>query len=240
MIAAARRGLVSYGRRHTRGAFTLVELLVALTVSSIVILGVHAGARAGWDVWRRVEDGRPVEQRARRILGAMRWELGGFYRPRPVEGEMEALVRMEDRDRGELVVSWFTTMPSYRRGLPAGRCARVTYVYRKGEGSKEGGGVLERREQLAAGEKVIGGALVDVLAKDLAGFEVECFDSGGNPVEVGSGGSDKPPRRVKVAMSWSIRDGLTGRAEPVRYAAEFLVPNDGDYLTDDSEEEAES
>ena len=64
-----------------RRGFTLVELLVAVAISSIVILAVCTASSAGWRLWRRVEDRRPIDQQAAGIIDAMRKELAGAYQP---------------------------------------------------------------------------------------------------------------------------------------------------------------
>jgi len=220
---------VSRGHR----GFTLVELLVAMAISSIVILAVCAASDAGWRLWRRVEDRRPAEEQARRIIDMMRTEWAGLYLPPAQEGAVPAFVHFEDRDRGEQMVSFCTAMPSYYRGLPPGRCAQVTYEFRKPVSDGDKGGVLVRREQLLAGETPIAEPTAEVIATNLASFAMEYLDREGKPQQGGRQGAARPPRMVKLQMAWPVRNALTGQDERVFFSSQFLVAAEAPLLPDE-------
>jgi len=214
--------------RRASGGFTLVELLVALTISSIVILAICAVSSAGWRLWRRVEDRRVFDQQAAGVIDALRVELAGLYLPGGEEGNVPDWVYLNDQNRGEQVLSFCTTSPAYRRGGKAGRCARVTYEYRRlafGEGapSADGDGVLVRREQLLAGEKAIAEPEAEVIARKLKSCSIECLDANGQLLNGSPLWAGAVPAAVKVRMAWATGGRAGEPAETVTYLVRLPV-----------------
>lgn len=222
-----------------RPAFTLVELLVVLTLSSVIILAGVAASKSGWLLWRRVENRRPADQMAEQIIQMMRSEWGGLYWPMQPGGG-SPFAHSQSGTGGERKISFCTVMPSYYRGLEPGRCVRLTYEYRVDASLETAGGVLIRREQMMAGELPISEPRSDVVADGLNSFVMEFYDKSGKPYEALGKAAAAPPRRVKLAMSWPVPDASGDERESRVYMAEFMVPAEAALLPEDADEHAES
>ncbi len=192
------------GRANARRAFTLVELVVSLTISSILMLAIAGSFGLGLRIWRQAEDRRPEEETGWRILAVLGQELSGVYLPG--SGDQASFVW-----EGSSKLTFFTASPSYYRGLPFGRSARVTSEY--------GDGALTRTEELAAGGKVIGSPMIQTIASGVIKFEFTYPHEPGRPA---SGNADpttevRPPRLVQVRIEGS-------KASCV---GQYLVPVEG-------------
>ena len=222
------------GRRHgSAHGFTLVELLVALSVSSILILAVYSAFDLGLMLWRRVEAPRTFEEQGRLVLNLMRTELAGLYWPNVQEQQLAPLEYFQERSGEQWKLSFFTTTPSHDRGLLPGRCVRVTYEYRRQRGQEAAGGVLIRRAALAAGEKVIADPTADVLAEGLAECKVMLRDAKGEAWQNEGDGSRQPPATVAFEMHWPDVAFAPGRTRPVRFQASWPIPVRDALMPDD-------
>ena len=215
----------SLRKRRWQG-FTLVEMLVALTISSIIILAVNAALSQGMRLWRRVEEPRSHEEQGREIIRLMRTELAGLYMPPKKGNEEPPLTYFHSSQTGEFKCSFFTTTPSYECGLRPGRCARVTYEYRCTQDS----GVLIRRECLAAGQKIISESTADVLADGVSSFSFRLLTGEGKAYQLSQEGEPKPPGMVAMNVGWTGRHVMTGQRQPTVLAAMFPVPVEGGLL----------
>jgi len=174
-------------------AFTLTELLVALTIGSIIMLAVSGAFGLGLRLWRGVEDRRPAEQASARVLTALQCELSGVYLPSLPDGGPRRF-----QAEGSTKLSFYTASPSYFYGLPAARCARITYEYKDGS--------LSRSEELAATERLIGSPVTEVVAEGISDFAFAYLQESGEPMPADGGASDggQPPKLVQVQMAWSM------------------------------------
>lgn len=214
-----------------------MELLVALAISSILILAVQTAFSLGIRLWRRVEDRRSYEEQARQVIVLLRTELTGLYLPpdSQEEGAVRAIRRQQFGSAGEQVFSFFTTTPGWNRGLPPGACARATYEYRKKQGEGEPEGTLIHREQLAAGEKIIGESSAGVIASGLSSFSLTYTENDGGGKGESGDASTKPPKLVKLSMSWQAKNAVTSLPEPVSFSTQFWVPVKSPLMPEDKE-----
>jgi len=212
--------------RAFRG-FTLVELLVALSLASILILAAHSAFRVGAMLWRHVEEPRPFEEQGRRILALFRSELAGLYFPNVDPGENPPLVYEQDRESGQWKFTFFTATPSCHRGLPPASCARVTYEYRVPDGHGTRGAIMIRRAQWVAGEKPIAEPTADILAEGLSACSIRLLNDKGTPYRIDKQPGTRPPAMVAVDLQWPSKPFFRETSRPVRFRTVFPVPVNG-------------
>ena len=58
-----------------RRAFTLVEVLVAMLITSFLVLGINGAYRQAHLLWSAVEKERPVYESSRQVIESLRWSL---------------------------------------------------------------------------------------------------------------------------------------------------------------------
>ena len=136
---------------------------------------------------------RPAEQAGARVLTALQCELSSVYLPSLQDGEPSTF-----QVDGSPKLSFYTASPSYYYGLPAARCARITYEYKDG--------FLSRTEELVATEKPIGSPVTEVVAEGMSGFALAYVQEPGQPMPADGDASDggRPPKLVQVEMDWPM------------------------------------
>ncbi|MCK5642153.1 MAG: prepilin-type N-terminal cleavage/methylation domain-containing protein [Gammaproteobacteria bacterium] len=190
--------------------FTLIEILLAILISSILALGIHVTYRQALLAWSRTEASRLVYKQARMITETLRTELSCLYMPPTKKSDSSGEDSGEQDDNGagafilstssegKLDMSFYTLGPAFESSPSSGRIAKVTYSFADGK--------LTRSEQYCAGEKIIGPQRSQVIAQDLTTFAIQTFvsdpDQGINRWQNSFTSSDIPPRAVKVAIGW--------------------------------------
>jgi len=196
--------------------FTLIEILLAMAICTILILGIQGVYRQALLLWSRTEDNRPIFSEARFISELLRNELSSLYMPVVEEkngpdgngqddgGEVSkasfSLMTLPD---GTIEVSFYTLNSSLQGSPCHGRVAKIGYSYNKG--------VLTRSEQFCAGEKIIGQKTTQIIAEGLADYKMVVFVKDENSQDMQWTNSydskDKPPKAVKISVSWeSLRE----------------------------------
>lgn len=199
-----------------KNGFTLIEILLALAICTILILGIQGVYRQALLLWSRTEDDRPIYAEARFISELLRNELSSLYMPVVAEengsdengqdevGEAsKASFSLRTLPDGAIEVSFYA-LNSALEGSPChGRVAKIGYSYNNG--------VLTRSEQFCAGEKIIGQKTTQIIAEGLANYKMDVCVKDENSQNIQWTNSydskDKPPKAVKISVSWeSLRE----------------------------------
>jgi prepilin-type N-terminal cleavage/methylation domain-containing protein len=214
----------TYPSGRTHRGFTLVELMVALSISTVLVLAVHTAFRMGMRLSRREEGREQLETKSRQVVRLLRAELSGAYFPPKQDGKPAPFRFQRLQDTGEWVLAFFTATPAYHPDQPPGFCAQVTYEYRRPEGQAKGTGVLIRREALAAGEELVGEATADVVADG-----IETMSLNVKRVDQASGGlaewnPGKLPVLVELRITWASGGSRTAPAGTESLSARVWMP----------------
>ena len=181
--------------------FTLVEILLAMLITSILLLGVNTAYRQAHLIWSNTENKRPIYHTARLLTETLRQELSCLYYPPVTEDEncpFELLYLPNEKT--ELI--FYTLTPCWKGGLESSRVARIRYTFNRNAGSF----ILERFEQLCGAEKVIGKESSDLVIEGLS----DCRIWVANPNSGSTGdlwmesynSKDTPPKALKVLLTW--------------------------------------
>ena len=208
-------------RLRRRKGFTLVELLLAMLLGSIVVLGINAAYRQAYSVWSSVESRRPIYHNTRLVTETLRQELSCLYfppKPGVNEGaESEQPFKPISADGAEL--AFYTLAPCWKGSLASARMAKVRYTLT--EDPDTGQSILQRFEQPYAGEKPIGKETSDIVVKGLSDFSVSAV--GGEEGDGERENGDAPPKAIKVRLAWAeTEDGSEGA-----FQTTILVPCEG-------------
>jgi prepilin-type N-terminal cleavage/methylation domain-containing protein len=191
-----------------RSGFTLVEVLLAMLITSFLVLGIHGAYRQAHVLWSTVEDKRSLYEASCRAIECLRTDLAGAYLP-VIDPEGKAFVLAAESD-GSRELTFYSLSPGWRASLEAARSAKIRYRFTKNETAH--GNILERFEQLCASEQPIAQEVRDVL---LAGpFELRLW-----ALEAGASLSDaswkeyyespkQAPRAIKLLIQWQAEDGI--------------------------------
>jgi prepilin-type N-terminal cleavage/methylation domain-containing protein len=203
--------------------FTLVELLVALTLSSILILTIHSAFRVGVKLWRHVETPRPFEEQGRRTLTLFRSELAGLYLPDTRHEKNRPLVH-EKYESNQWKLAFFTTTPSFHQNPSASPCARVTYELRTADNHSTRRNVLIRREQWVAGEKPVADPTANVLAEGMSACSVQLLDEKGAKLQMAESRRQTSPAMLAIELQWSRNASGQPLRRPVRLQTTLPIP----------------
>jgi hypothetical protein len=146
---------------------------------------------------------------ARLITETLRGELSGLYLPESNEEQSDAFsLQCLSNERTEL--TFYTMSPSWRGSLESSRPAKVSYRFTKNTESEKTS--LERFEQSCAGEKIIGGEILDVVTEDLSDFKIWIIDPNSNAREISWQDSfsskENPPKALKIMMIWQTNEQI--------------------------------
>jgi len=131
----------------TRKGFTLIEVLVAMTVFAVVMTAVYAAFQTGARVWRNAEENMQMFQDARVALTLLTRELRCAF---PEAGYLFQGVDDRSGDRDNDRIEFFAVRPPLdpSQGQEA-RIMKISYYIDQARGGR--GYVLRRQEQIVTG-----------------------------------------------------------------------------------------
>ncbi len=193
----------SHRQARARPAFTLIEILLAMLITSILVLGINTAYRQAHLIWSKAEDLRPVYHTARTLTDTLRQELSCIYCP-PADsnnGPRFALVSLPDK-RTELL--FYTLTPAWTGDIESARVARIRYQFGTDPDTQQK--ALVRFEQPCSGEKPIAKETSQLVARGMSDLVAWVADpnsgSSQNPWKRSYKSKDAPPRAMKVRMKW--------------------------------------
>lgn len=201
-----------------------MEILLAMLITSILLLGVNTAYRQAHLIWSSAENKRPIYHAARLVTETLRQELSCLYFPPGTEDENRPFELLYlPNEKTEL--TFYTLTPCWRGSLESSRIARVRYTFTRDPDAE--GAPLERFEQLYGGEKVIGKESSDLVIGGLSDFRVWVADPNSGP----SGDSwkesynskDTPPKALKVLLKWPATD----KVPEINFQCCTLIPCKG-------------
>jgi prepilin-type N-terminal cleavage/methylation domain-containing protein len=195
---------VEYSKFYRDKAFTLIEILLVMVISSILVLGINASYRQSQMIWLNAEEGRVQYHIARLFTETLRQELGCLYFPSDTGEEQLAAFELSDLSADESELAFFTLAPSWKEVAKAAYIARIRYVFSRNTDTGEG--LLQRYEQLCAGNKTIGKENSDVVIEGLSDFTVRVLEQNSEVHEDAwkdsYNSNSVPPKAVKLLLRW--------------------------------------
>ncbi|MCP4450188.1 MAG: prepilin-type N-terminal cleavage/methylation domain-containing protein [Planctomycetes bacterium] len=231
---------MSIQRQQT--GFTLVELLLAMTLTSILTIGLHDALQHAFAVWKRIETSRPICTQSNMLFDRLRTELAGAYVSKPSEIETPAPQPQDPNSDGHftfravsqdstdclLVLEFFSVTPSWNQPLSLARPCRIRYEgWRHAQTSLC---ELIRTEQLYSGNQAIGPESTQTI---LTGF-TRVKTSAATLSEMGTAAWNRQfesqealPNAIKVELTWprdTPEDTVSMEMMYVVQQASTLVP----------------
>lgn len=199
----------STGAFRGRDGFTLVEILLAMLISSVLVLGLYAAQKQARMVIVREEGAERVYQQARLLTELLRSELSSAYAPQfgpPQQGqdapeETANVFTLSSLPDGGTRLEFYTLNPSFKSSHRSARPARVSYRFSRSD--EVDGYVLTRSQQAYAGEKPIGSAEDTTLAVGLGEFELSAFDQEEKEWKQSYESQQSLPRAARIKLRWS-------------------------------------
>jgi type II secretion system protein J len=204
--------------RDTTG-FTLVELLLAMTLTAILTIGLHTAFQQSYAVWKRVETSRPICTRSNTLFDRLRTELASAYVLKPIQTETSAQ-DPQDSDSESLftframsqegtdcllVLEFFSVTPSWNQHVSLSRPCRIRYEAWRDEQTHLC--KLIRTEQLHSGNQAIGQEIIQPV---LTGF-MDIKTSVATLTDMGSAAWNRQfesreglPNAIQVELKWPL------------------------------------
>ena len=185
-------------------AFTLIEILLVMLITSILILGIHAAYRQANLICSNIESYRPIYHSVRTITETLRAELACLYFPQLPQEEENSSFDLSTLPDGTVQLVFYTLNPSWFSGLESSRIAKVRYSSLKDNDSDKM--LLKRSEQYCAGEKIIGKEISDTLSENLSDFRLLALDPNSDLSEdswkQSYNSKTAPPKALKILLKW--------------------------------------
>jgi prepilin-type N-terminal cleavage/methylation domain-containing protein len=194
---------IEYNRRTGCLGFTLIEILLAMLITSILILGINTAYRHAHSIWSSVENNQPMYHTARLITETLNNELGGLYLP-PATEDVNDSFTLFYLPGEKTEFSFYTMSPSWKSSTESSRIAKVYYRF-----TRDAQGVrtkLERLEQSCAGEKIIGWESSEIIVENLSDFRIWIVDPNSNAQNISwlesYNTKDTPPKALKILLRY--------------------------------------
>jgi general secretion pathway protein J len=199
------------------GGFTLLELLIALSIVGALLAIAFGGLRVALAAWARGEDRAEVHQHARGVAQILGRSVGAAYPYKGALGEApeQRLLFLGSGSRLELV----TQAAPLPQGVPAAFTALVIAL----EDDAQGRALVVRQRVLPNREPF---TLATVALRDpaLQVLELRYLGEGGNWVESWDADAEqKLPLAVRIRFS-IVRDGKLEPAPPMTVSLRTISP----------------
>ncbi len=170
---------------NTRRAFTLIELLIAMFITSIIVLGLHAAFKQATVLFARTQQPRQIYHIARLFTETLRREFAALYIPPSLDPNQPNQHLPKEDANG---FSFHTLNPSWNTQRPTARSAKITYKFTNE--SDFGRGVLIRSEQLYATEIPLAPPKTSIIAQNLDDFNISIIND-----------QDSNPKAAKISIT---------------------------------------
>jgi general secretion pathway protein J len=199
------------------GGFTLLELLIALSIVGALLAIAFGGLRVALAAWARGEDRAELHQHARGLAQILGRSVGAAYPYKGALGEAPELrlLFLGSGSRLELV----TQAAPLPQDVPAAFTALVIAL----EDDAQGRALVVRQRVLPNREPF---TLATVVLRDpaLQALELQYLGEGGNWVETWDANAEqKLPLAVRIRFS-IVRDGKLEPAPPMTVSLRTLSP----------------
>ena len=185
-------------------AFTLIEILIVMLITSILVLGINAAYRQAHLMWQNAESTRPIYHNCRITIETLRQELSALYFPQLSEGEPNHPFNLSALPDGAAELSFYTLTPAWTTSPQSSLIAKVRYIFSKDTDMDQT--TLTRIEQLCSGEKIIGKESSDIILKGLSELKFWALDPNSEPSEdswkQSYDSKAAPPRALKILLKW--------------------------------------
>lgn len=209
--------------------FTLVEILLAMAIVSVIILSVYYAQKQVYAIATREDDFGSTYRQVRLLTELLRSELSMTYLPVVstsqdendlLEGSESYFVLRSFADQTVELI--FCTMtPSWSSSYVEAHLMKV--CYRFVEGQESGDYTLIRSEQPYAGEKAIGLATEDIILDDLSQFTLEVFDVSTGDWKDSYEVEDRLPSAIRMSLVWA----KNGDRPEMSFSQTIIIPAQG-------------
>ncbi|MHC4396882.1 MAG: PilW family protein [Planctomycetota bacterium] len=190
--------------KKKQNGFTLIEILLAMLITSILVLGVNAAFRQAHMLWSRAEKQRPVYQKSRLLFDTLTEELVCLYMPKIDAQQQPAPFDLSTLPDGTVRLAFFTLNPAWKNTVLSNLSSKIIYEFRID--SDSGRRVLSRVEQLFSGEKSVGLQQKEAILEGFSGITIQAADSNAGALsdlwKSDLQCSQRPPKAVKILLKW--------------------------------------
>lgn len=192
-----------FNTKNKQNGFTLIEILLAMLITSVLVLAVNAAFRQAHMLWSRAQKQRPVYQKTRLFFDTLREELVCLYMP-TIDDEQPAPFSLSKLPDGTVRLSFLTLNPSWKYTAVSNFPGKVSYEFTTESDSDQK--VLSRTEQLFSGEKAVGPEHKEATLEGFSGITIlaadpnagSLADSWKNVLQC----RQTPPKAVKILLKW--------------------------------------
>ncbi len=142
-----------------RYGFTLVEIMIAMLIASVLTLGLGAVFTQARGLYSSTEVNRDIFDNISRLTGAIRGEIACCYLPKLADGN-DVGFELAQRTDGGFDLSFFTMCPGWQLSGIYAKPAMLKYSWAKND---DGQMELVRENRYAAGGELIGEASAETL-----------------------------------------------------------------------------
>ncbi|HPS55255.1 MAG TPA: prepilin-type N-terminal cleavage/methylation domain-containing protein [Sedimentisphaerales bacterium] len=156
-----------------QNGFTLIEILMAMMITTILAAGINASYRQISTVFNNIQQQKDIYQQSNDLIATLRDELAGLYLPASADPNSNQVSFILSLTNSTQELTFFTMTPSWNQIPAYGKIAKVTYSFQKTNDTTQ----LIHKEQLYSGEKPIDKESSQLIDEKLSEFDINVTDS---------------------------------------------------------------
>jgi len=188
------------GEARVKRGFTLVEMMLAVALLSIIVTVIYSSFHTLGRIMRRTERTKGAYQAARLVMSRMREDLScAYFSPtrKNFVFKGEDIEGIKD-DAGADALTFVTTAHVISgRDVPEGDLAEVSYYL-----DEENRGLLVRREDVSPDSKLEMGGNFDILGKNVVGLNFTYLDGREEPARRAGGTTTDLDKAEEEKKAW--------------------------------------
>ena len=184
-----------------QNGFTLIEILLAMMITTILAAGINASYHQILNVYDSIEQQREIYHKAIGLTSTLRAELSGLYLPVLANSESNQDVFTLSAVKNNLELTFFTLTPAWNHVPANDQMAKITYSFQKTDEAAQ----LIRKEQLYSSEKAISSESSQVIDEKLVEFSIQVagiFETNIDSWQQNFSSKSSAPKAAKIKLGY--------------------------------------
>lgn len=150
--------------------FTLIEILVAMLITTVLVLGLNAAVKQAYFLYSQAENRCPIYQKTRLLTETLRTELSSLYLPPNSQEKEDENTFIAEPTKLE----YFTLTPALAEAPSVSHINKITMEFTKNKDTNLT--TITRTQQMFSGEKAMGSKTTSAFLDGNYDLSLQAYD----------------------------------------------------------------